>query len=287
MFIWVLGRLDFVDRFTLDQLLTGTGGGQFTAWLGEKNVQSFVVELPPNEDHGDYESSELCDDSADASNSFRPSSSRVRALADEAAMPLFWHLVEQSYAPGCATEVGTVYSDETDSADAFHSPDPAGSVRIDCGLVAAKIGREAGRPGRLSTFQAQLMPLAGGWTVQRPAFDYLAPTPAGETDKVFYWVQNYGQAVAKPVVEFTLRSRAHDFAGVNYPTLVAAEHRMHKLGTLKRAQNQFEFRVEAGNDYELRLSIRRQPSPFVSRDQVAENDEKIFTFTTANPFNNQ
>jgi len=286
---WMLTLWDFTNRYTLDQIQTGTTDGQLTAWLGDaQHMQCFVLELPPWHERVDYYASELRHDDTDASNSFHPSSDRVRTLVQDAVIPLAFHLAEQAYAPSAATSPGYVYDDDSQSADIVYLVDPTGSRRHDHGFLAAKIGHAPDAAGALTTFPAFLQETSPGvWSVTAPAYDYLPPNQPGTSYQALYWVQNYSRSLTwrDPVVSMTLRSRPHDLTRTDYPTIEATAERRHRLSTLGRAQNAFALTVADGRDYELVLRVRERLSLFT--DQLRENDVKVFRFSTVSPFNDQ
>lgn len=283
---WALTMWDFTNRFTLDQIQTGTTDGQLTAWLGdEQHMQCFVLELPPWHERVDYYGSELRHATTDDSNSFHPSSDRVRALVQNAVIPVAFHLAEQAYAPSAATSPGYVYDDDSQSASIVYLVDPTGARRHDHGFLAAKIGDAPDAAGLLTTVPAFLQESSPGvWSVTAPAYDYLPPNQPGSSYQVLYWVQNYSRSLSwrDPVVSMTLRSRPHDLTRTDYPTLEASAERRHRLSTLGRAQDAFELTVADDKDYELVLRVRERWS--LSNDQLRENDVKVFRFSTVGRF---
>ena len=274
---------DFVDRFELDSGTTmGTGGGQFTAWLqAEQHVQSFMIELPPNNvrPQTDYYTSEFRYRGYDSSNAFLPSSSRVTSLIRYSFFPLAKYLLGQADAPGSATQTGTVPDDG--SAYAFDTDDPNGSPRRDFGILAAKIGRDdPGAPGELVSLPAdlrfQLQDTSSFWYVALPAYDWLYPD---DDYTLYYWVQNYSRSAMsrRCTVTLELKSRPWD-SGAAWTT-DALESRRFSLRKREKVMDRFDFEVEEDRAYELSVRVRRGWGR-TRLDQFRPNDEKVFKFTT-------
>lgn len=275
---WYVTMWDFVDRFTLDDnYATGTGGGQFTAWLQEEqHIQSFLVELPPYNPRPrtDYVSSEFQYDPDDASNTFHPSSSRARQLIKDSFIPMANYLIGQADAPGSATSIGIVL--HNDSAHAFDTSESNGSPSRDFGILAAKIGiNDPGAVGQIVSQPAFLeytpQPDPGYWYFSVPAFDWLYPHYSYE---LYYWVQNYSQSNwTRCNVRLELKSRPH--GSTDAWTVDTSDSRRYRLSQREKVFDRFPFRLEEGRDYELTV---RGVGRF--RDRFSNNDKKIFKFTT-------
>ncbi|WP_419657154.1 peptidase M14, carboxypeptidase A [Desulfosarcina variabilis str. Montpellier] len=284
-FFYGLRLYDFVTRFTLDsRYRTGTGGGQFTAWLQEnQHIQSFLIELPPyNPRRGtDYETSEFRYRETDQSNTFHPSSSRVRNLIHDSFFPMATYLVGQADAPGSATTTGIVFDD--DEAHAVDTNDANGSPLRDLGILAAKIGVDGpGAPGAISSHPAFLnfinQPSPGLWYVARQAFDWLYPH---DSYTLYYWVQNYGRlrSSRRCTVTVELKSRPYDSDETAAWTVDASQSRRFSLEQREKSMDSFAFELENERDYELSVRVRRGWT-VLRLDQFRPNDEKIFRFTT-------
>jgi hypothetical protein len=276
---------DFVDRFELDSGTTmGTGGGQFTAWLqAEQHVQSFMIELPPNNERPqtDYYTSEFRYQGTDSSNAFHPSSSRVTSLIRYSFFPLAKYLIGQADAPGSATQTGTVPDDG--AAQAFDTDDPGGSPRRDFGILAAKIGRDdPGAPGELVSQPAelrfQLDHPSSFWYVALTAYDWLYPA---DDYTLYYWVQNYSRSAIsrRCTVMLELKSRPWDSDDDADWTTDVLESRRFSLGKREKIMDGFDFAVEGDRAYELSMRVRRGWG-LLRSDQFSPNDEKVFRFTT-------
>jgi len=280
-FIWVLTALNFVDKYTLDDhLVTGTDGGQFTAWLQEEqHVQAFVIELPPNNSrpNTDYYTSEFRYDAADQSNSFHPSSTRVGSLIKDSFIPMATYLIGQADAPGSATSIGYVFDE--DSAHAVDMRDANGSYSRDFGILAAKIGAgDPGAPGRIESIPAYLLYGWGIWYEAQPAFDWLYHADSYE---LYYWVQNYSylRTFSRCNVLLELKSRPYGSEDSVAWTVDASETRSYRLGEREKIFDRFPFEVEEDRDYELSVSVRPRVR-LMGGDQFSPNNKKIFKFTT-------
>ena len=276
--LWHFTRLDFVNEFTLEKNdPTGTGGGQFTAWLQkEQHMPAFVIELPPNNRRSDtdYYTSELRYDATDASNSFHPSSSRVKRLIRFSFIPMAEYLIGQADAPGSATSVGYVF--DGDTAHAVDLDESGGSFQRDFGILAAKIGSgDPGAPGEIIFVPANLSCLLGSWYASIPAFNWLYHDDEYE---LYFWVQKYGSSVVPSTcrVSLQLRSRPYGSDDTVSWRVDASDSQRYRLEEREKVFGRFPFELEENRDYELSVRVR---SLFRS-DQFRRNDLKVFRFTT-------
>jgi len=275
---WLLTKMNFVDEFTLDDNdPTGTGGGQFTAWLQqEQHMQAFVIELPPNNRRPDtdYRTSEFRYDATDGSNSFHPSSSRLQHLIKYSFVPMAEYLIGQADAPGSATSIAYVFDDG--SAHAVDIREANGNFRRDFGILAAKIGTgDPGAPGQIESLPAYLLYGSGVWYVSLPAFDWLYHDDSYE---LYYWVQRYGSAriPSRCRVRLELKSRPYGSDDTVPWTVDSTENKSYRLGEREKVFDRFSFELDEDRDYELTIRVR----PSFRIDQFRQNDRKVFRFTT-------
>lgn len=287
--IWKARVKDFVDGYALaTPKRFGATSGQFTAWLaGEQHIQTFILELPPMYDrlenpnaYSDSSDSgkEFRYDTADSSNAFHPSSSRVIDLTLHSFIPMAMYLIGQASAPGSATDID-VFDISGRGAFAVDTTDTDSSPGADYGILAAKIGGSGapGAPGTIQSRPAHLVWTSSSWHVEQEAFDYL---PDGYGLELHYWIQSYTEGLSNSDVELKLKWRPYDDPAA--PWTVDTEYRSYELRELERVFDSFRFTLEEDRDYELTIRvgpwIRR--GLFFALDEFSKNDEKVFKFTT-------
>jgi hypothetical protein len=288
--IWNSIIQNFVNGYTLASQGTGTGAGQFTAWLAaEQHIQTFMIELPPyynRVDPNQYDVLTVTDgkefryDVNDDSNPWHPSSSRLNYLIVDSFIPMAMYLIAQADAPGSATR--TQFRPAMDwSARAFDTREVNGSPQEDFGILAAKIGHGEGSPGQITTYPAKITRdcYECAWYEAYPAFDFLY---YADPWKLHYWVQNYGHARRQGNITLQLRSRPHD--DDTFPwTVDWHENRSYTLREREKVSDSFSFELEDDRDYELSVWLHRwiNSGPFsYVEDEFSQNNGKVFKFTT-------
>jgi hypothetical protein len=281
-------RLDTTDQ-------TGTGSGQFTAWLGtrERGIQSFMLELPFDEKElGNYYDSWFQYEPNDGSNSFHPSDVLVREVIMECFIHMACYLIMRAANPSCLTALPERYvreewpctCDVEVSSEPHEIPTSKSNFDLDFAITAAKIGTDQDAPGKIECYSTVLKPpqSAGGiWDVARDAFNYLPE----DTYQLFYWVQNnslkHRQTSGVCDVRVRLQGRPDQQPSEPWNTLDSATEQL-DLKALERELCIYEFTLEPGLEYMLSVEVRPEDG-FEDNgpaDDFDKNNVKVFAFTT-------